>query len=67
MPRKKWDDGMPAEKAREHRRSFRRPLIEAVEYAQGLGMTKTEFLQEVRDMWNSAAQPEDDLDDPEDV
>jgi hypothetical protein len=61
MPRKKWDDGMPGEQARGHRKSFRRPVIEAIEHVLELGMTKTEFLTEVREMWDRATeQPEED-------
>ena len=63
MSRKKWDDGMPGEQAREHRKTFRAPVIEAIEYVLELGMTKTEFLKEVRDMWDSATEPEDDLEE----
>ena len=56
---KKWDDGMPEEVAREHRKTFREPLLEAVEYAVELGMTKAEFLNEVKEMWDAAsAEPE---------
>jgi hypothetical protein len=56
---------MSAETAREHRRTFRHPVIEAVEYAQALGMTKTEFLREVRDMWDTASEPEEPEEDGE--
>jgi hypothetical protein len=53
---KKWDDGMAEELAREHRKSFREPLLESVEYALELGMTKAEFLNEAEEMWDAAVE-----------